>query len=450
MKSAEQLNKPIAIAPLITFRVLFGLIMLISILRFVFNGWIQSQYLAPQFFFSYYGFEWIRPPGVFGIYALFFLMAIAALGITLGAFYRISAVVFFLTFSYVELIDKTNYLNHYYFVSLVSLILVFLPANSKFSLDAWKNRVVKATHIPYWCLLVIQVQLALVYFYAGLAKLNHSWLIEALPLRIWLPPHAHLPVIGFLFEKAWLAYFFSWFGAIYDLSVPFLLFYKKTRKYAYFAVIVFHLVTWLLFPIGVFPFIMIISTLVFFSSEKHDHVLQKIMLFVRRISGVDQRKFSPVATYYPKKEQWIKSLFVLFLCVQLLLPWRYLFYPGDLYWTEQGYRFSWRVMLMEKAGYAIFHIKDPQTGHKWEAYARDYLTPAQEKQMATQPDMILQYAQFLEEKYKKKGIADPEIRVEAYVTLNGQGSRPFIDPSVDLTKVKEGFHHKSWIIPYQK
>ncbi|UII31768.1 HTTM domain-containing protein [Fulvivirga ulvae] len=438
--------KPISIAPLIVFRVLFGFIMFVSVVRFMLNGWVDSQYLMPRFFFSYYGFEWIEPPGEPGIYVLFIIMAIAALFVMAGAFYKISASVFFLIFTYVELIDKTNYLNHYYFVSLVSLVMIFLPAHRHFSLDVLRKPSLHVSKIPYWCILIIQLQLALVYFYAGVAKLNYDWLIEALPLRIWLPPNAHIPVVGFLFEKVWVAYFFSWFGAVYDLSIPFFLFYKRTRSYAYIAVIAFHIFTWLLFPIGMFPFIMILATSIFFSPDFHQGLIKKLSVALQRM-GI-YRAGTPPEYAAPAASKWIMGFFGLFLMVQVMLPWRFALYPGKLFWTEQGYRFSWRVMLMEKAGYVIFHVKDPETGREWEAYAHDYLTPVQEKQMSTQPDMILQYAQFLEQQYIKQGIKDPEIRAEAYVTLNGRGSRLLIDPEVDLTKEQDGFRHKKWILSY--
>ena len=55
---------------------------------------------------------------------------------------------------------------------------------------------------------------------------------------------------------------------------------------------------------------------------------------------------------------------VLFFMLQLVIPFRYLFYPGELFWTEEGYRFSWRVMLMEKSGYAQFKIVDQESG-RW-------------------------------------------------------------------------------------
>jgi hypothetical protein len=135
--------------------------------------------------------------------------------------------------------------------------------------------------------------------------------------------------------------------------------------------------------------------------------------------------------------------------VQLLLPFRCLLYPGKLYWTEEGYRFSWRVMLMEKGGTAFFHVKDPATGKRTEIINSKYLTAFQETQMSTQPDMILQYAHFLAATYQKKGIKGPIVTVESYVTLNGSGSRLYIDTTVNLAGEQETFGHKKWILPFK-
>jgi hypothetical protein len=136
-----------------------------------------------------------------------------------------------------------------------------------------------------------------------------------------------------------------------------------------------------------------------------------------------------------------------FFAVQVLLPFRYLLYPGSLFWTEQGYRFSWRVMLMEKAGHATFRVRDPRTGQESEVNNRHHLTANQEKMMATQPDMLLQYAHYLDASYREQGIPDPEVYADVYVTLNGRGSRRYIDPKRDLSKVSESFAHKDWILP---
>jgi hypothetical protein len=439
------INKPVSIAPLIHFRVLFGLIMFISVVRFVWNGWMKTQYIDPGFHFSYYGFSWISNPGEVGIYLLFIIMAFSALGITLGLFYRISAALFFISFTYVELIDVTNYLNHYYFVSLVAFLMLWMPAHLRFSVDS-KRKGMSMAQIPYGYVLILQLILALVYFYAGLAKLNPEWMMEALPLRIWLPMYSHLPLVGGLMNELWVAYAFSWFGAIYDLSIPFLLFYGRTRPYAFMAVLVFHISTWLLFPIGMFPFIMILATTIFFSPESHQKVLSNLE---NNFTWKGTLKTTSGNTVYKTNYQkLIWSIFALFLIIQLVLPLRAYLYPGKLFWTEQGYRFSWRVMLMEKAGYAIFHIKDKTTGREWEEYANDYLSPMQEKQMSTQPDLILQFVHFLKQSLADQGYNDVEIRAEVYVSLNGGVNRLLVDSNADLTKIKDGFTHKTWILPY--
>ena len=429
-----------SLAPLAVFRILFGLLMLFATLRFWIKGWIYDLYIAPDFHFKYYGFHWVEDlPGNW-MYVVFGIMVLASVGIALGYYYRISATLFFLSFTYVELLDVANYLNHYYFVSLVSFLMIFLPAHRLSSIDVRQGRTVRTLEGNWWYVNIIRLQLAIVYFYAGVAKLNYDWLFHALPLKMWLPAQADVPIIGSFLDYEWIAYFFSWFGAIYDLTIPFFLWNKKTRTVAYITVIAFHILTWMLFPIGVFPWVMIFSTLIFFSDDFH----KKVLHLLKPIFRNTQISASPV-----KLGSMGKVAIYLFITFQILWPWRFLAYPGKLFWTEQGYRLSWRVMLMEKAGYVIYHITDPETGKTGDIYPGDYLTPNQEKQLATQPDLILQFAHFLKKEYQQKGIADPVITAEAYVTLNGSGSRLFIDPTVDLTKVNDSFAAKDWILPYE-
>ncbi len=440
--------------------------MLVSVLRFILRGWVTELYVEPGFYFTFYGFEWVKPLGPAGMNLVFAVMALTALGICLGAFYRISAPLFFLTFTYVELLDKTNYLNHYYFVSLVAFLLVLVPAHRYRSLDILIWPSLKQEKVPRWTIGLFRLQLGMVYFFAGVAKLNSDWLLRAMPLKIWLPAQSHLPVIGGILKFKWAAYLFSWGGALYDLVVPFALSWKKTRWLAYIAVIGFHAITSLLFPIGMFPLIMILSTLIFFSEEFHREVPGRLIRLAGKekrngeatweetISGGESGGTSPLRSDEispPRIGQKIKLAFIgAFLLIQLLLPFRYLLYPGQLFWTEQGYRFSWRVMLMEKAGTATFYIRDPETGRESEVDNAQFLTPNQEKMMSTQPDMILQYAHYLAEKYEERGINQPFVRAEVFVTLNGSGSRPFIDPQVNLAEVEESWGNKTWILPFEK
>ncbi|MHA7057854.1 HTTM domain-containing protein [Aquimarina sp. M1] len=432
-------------APLAVFRIFFGVMMLISIIRFWSYGWIEKLYIKPSFFFSYYGFDFIKPIGIY-TYFIFTLCGVSSIFIAIGFKYRIAIITFFLSFTYIELMDKTTYLNHYYFISILSFLLIFLPANAYYSLDA-KIKKRSFQRIPVWTIDTIKLLLAIVYFYAGLAKLNSDWLLKAMPLKIWLPSKYDIPLIGNLMQQEWVHYAFSFTGAIYDLMIPFLLLYKRTRIFAFVMVVVFHAFTRVLFPIGMFPYVMIIGALMFFDHTIH----HKILHFISRICSIDKTYFDSknVLKLSRTRTKIVTSVLGFFFVIQLLLPFRYVLYPGELFWTEEGYRFSWRVMLMEKAGYANFKIVDKETGTRFYVDNDDFLTPFQQKQMATQPDFILEYAHYLKTHFENQGHKNIQVFVESYVALNGRLSSQYIDPNVDLGKQKESFKHKMWIIPFK-
>lgn len=420
----ELLNSPSPFAPLIFFRFAFGIMMFLSLLRFAANGWIDALYIQPKFYFTYYGFEWIKPLGATGMYAVFAVMMLASLFVAFGFFYRISIITFFLLFTYVELIDKTNYLNHYYFISLLSFLMCFLPSNLN---NSKSQRVF---------VFLIQLQMAIVYFFAGIAKINSDWLLHAMPLKIWLATKADLPLIGNLLTEEWVAYAFSWGGMLFDVSIAFFLFNRKTVWYAYAVVLVFHTLTAILFPgIGMFPYIMMVCATIFLPASFHERVL-KILDFKFQKSDYNSSVKPEFITHH-------SSLITLFLSsfflLQIALPFRYLLYPENLFWHEQGYRFSWRVMLMEKAGTVFFTVKNAE-GKLMEVNNRQLLTMQQEKQMSTQPDMILQFAHHLATVYSSK-----EVYAETYVCLNGRASQLLIDPKQNLCEVKDGFENKIWI-----
>ena len=443
----KYIKAPMEAAPLAVFRIFFGFMMLFSIIRFWANGWIDKLYIQPKFFFSYYGFDWVKPLGSY-TYGIFFICGLAALFVALGYRYRISIVIFFLSFTYIELMDKTTYLNHYYFISILSFLMIFLPANTYFSVDAWKNKNKAFQYIPAWTVNSIKLLLGIVYFYAGLAKLNSDWLFRAMPLKIWLPSKFDIPFIGGLLGQEWVQYAFSWSGALYDLAIPFLLLVKRTRPYAFLLVIIFHVLTRVLFPIGMFPYIMIVSALIFFDADIHQRMLNGVAkifkIEVGRFRNSMEFKYLP-----PLRRELVLGVISIFFIIQLTFPFRYLLYPGELFWTEEGYRFSWRVMLMEKTGYAQFKIVNGDTGRWFYVDNSDFLTPFQEKQMAFQPDFILEYAHFLKNHFEKDGHKSVEVYVDCKVSLNGRLSTQFIDPKIDLTSQKESFLHKNWITPFK-
>tara|TARA_B110000116_G_scaffold105740_1_gene92089 strand:+ start:50 stop:1468 length:1419 start_codon:yes stop_codon:yes gene_type:complete len=438
-------------APLAVFRIFFGILMFISIVRFWLNGWIKTLYIDPKFHFNYYGFSWITDFEEY-TYILFFICGLSSLLISLGYKYRISIIIFFLSFTYIELIDKTTYLNHYYFVSSISFLMCFLPLNCYYSLDSYfSNKSYKK--VRKWTIDSMKLMLCIVYFYAGIAKVNSEWLLKAMPLSIWLPSKYDLPIIGQnIMQEQWVHYFMSWGGMFYDLLIPFLLIYKRTRLFAFVLVVFFHAFTKILFPIGMFPYIMIVASLIFFDPKTHQNILNKITILINYITVLflfKLRKRVILINTPIKRNKLNLNIVAIFFALQVLLPLRYSLYPGELFWNEEGYRFSWRVMLIEKRGYSNFRIVDSISKKYFYVQNDDFLTSYQEKQMSFQPDFILEYAHYLGDHFKSQGHENLQVFVDSHVALNGRSSTRFVNPEVDLYSQKESFKHKTWVIPFK-
>jgi hypothetical protein len=448
---SDFLFREVSITPLIAFRIVIGFLFLFSTVRFVSNGWVKQLYIDPPFHFTYLGFDWVHPLPNNWMYLPFICLIVASLGIIFGAFYRFSTVLFFLAFTYVELLDKSYYLNHYYFVSIIAFLLIWLPAHAQFSVDAKRNPAIQRTTIPQWPIFILRFQLGIVYCFAGIAKLNSDWLLEAQPLRMWLQAFRDLPLVGNLLATSWIAFVFSWVSCFYDLTIPFFLSRNRTRSIAYIFVVVFHILTWLLFPIGVFPWVMIFSTLIFFPASFHAKWLNPLQRWFHWKSNPSELKTA--------SSKWIIACLSIFLIIQLLVPFRYLLYPNNLFWHEEGFRFSWRVMLMEKKGYATFYVEDRTTRKSIEITNSDYLSPQQIDQMSRQPDMILQFAHFLGEKYadttlhygsKSVHLSRPRVSADVYVTLNGRPNQHFVSRETDLMQEEYNLKHRKWILPLEK
>jgi len=465
-----RLMHPGSNAPLVTFRVAFGALMLFSILRFWHRGWIETQYLEPVYFFHYEGLDWIRPLSEGNMYIIFTILALSAVGITIGLFYRVSTITFFFLFTWCELIDKTNYLNHYYFVSIIALLLIFSPAHRRFSIDVLLGLTRRESSCHSFYRYLFMLQLSLVYFYAGLAKVNADWLFQAQPLTTWLRDKEHLPLIGSLLSLPFTPWLFSWFGCLYDLTISYFLLKRRTVYYAWIAVVIFHILTWVLFPIGIFPWVMITSTAIFFPLEFHEKVVSALQRFCSfstvepepariQFAGIDtdehantKRKSNidlPASeleslSIKPSVFFGLLPFLTIFFVLQLLLPLRHLAFPGDVLWYEEGFRFSWRVMLVEKSGEIWFRIHDKTSGREMIAEPSSDLSPQQQKQMSFQPDMILQYAHHLGSKIRREGY-DPEIYAESYVSFNGRESQRYVREDIDLLQVSSGMSRTLWM-----
>jgi vitamin K-dependent gamma-carboxylase len=412
-------------ASLVVLRIAVGLLLFVSATRFVARGWVEELLLAPSFHFHYWGFSWVGEPSPWQVYSLFAVLAGSALALAAGVHTRLSAGVALLAFTWIELIDLTYYLNHYWFLTCLLATFVLIAPRSEGD-----------GRVPVWKLALVRTQVGMVYVYAGIAKLGSDWLIHAQPLDIWLARHADLPVIGPWLDEPWLAHAASWSGALFDLLIVPALLWSRTRAWAFAAVVGFHVATGLLFPIGMFPWFMIAGATILFPPEWPRRWLAPG-------SQLDRPK--PV---HRRVERTLGGIAAGLLLVQLILPWRTLLYPGSSLWHEQGYRYGYRVMLVEKAGMVEFRVRDRTTGRQWRVDPADELTALQARMLSTQPDLILQYAQHLRARFEHElPGSEIEVRVDAFVSLHCREHRRLIDPDVDLAREHDTLAPKPWILP---
>ena len=437
---------PVSPASAAAFRVLFGLLGLVAVVRFAALGWIGELYVEPEHHFTYPGFWWVRPWPGWGMDALFSLVALGSVGIALGLWYRASSALFFLAFTYVELIDKTTYLNHYYWVSLTALLMIFLPLHRRWSLDALRRPGLRADVIPRGVVWLLRAQVGVVYVFAGVAKLNADWLFEAMPLRIWLHQSGGIALVGPLLAEPWVAYAMSWAGAAFDLTIVGWLLWRRSRPFAYAVLTAFHLVTWVLFPIGMFPWLMMAGALVFFSPGWPRNAGGAVAGMLRP-GAAPPTPVAPAPAAFARPSLLVSAAVVLLVLAHLAVPLRHLAYPGNVRWNEDGYRFSWRVLLTEKAGFVRFRVSDPVGGGTWLVEPEAYLTPQQAERMAVQPDMILQTAHIVAEDFRDRGRGAVEVRADAFAAFNGEPYRRLIDADVDLAAVRPTVWSKWWVEP---
>jgi vitamin K-dependent gamma-carboxylase len=426
--------RPIDIASLAAFRIVFGTVMCLGIVRFLATGWIDAMYVEPRWFFTYPGFGWVQPWPSWGMYAHYVVLAALAAAIAVGALYRVAIVVFVVGFAYTQLIDVTNYLNHHYLVVLLGGLLAVLPAHAAWSVDARRRPAIRRATIPAWMLWLVRFQVGVVYVFAGLAKAKLDWLGYGQPLNLWLAARTETPLLGGLFGQRWVALAMAWAGFLFDTTIVVWLSWRRTRLVAYAAVIVFHGLTGYLFNIGMFPIIMTSSALIFFSPS-----------WPRRLLGP---RLGPPPEPRPQARpppRPVVAVIALHVALQIALPLRHLIYPGEILWNEDGMRFAWHVLIREKHGSTTF-VAGFADGKQLEIPPGAYLTARQDREMSGQPDLILQLAHAIGRDLHARGYHDFQLRARTSVSLNGRAPRPMIDPTVDLMTLRD-LGPRSWVLP---
>eukprot|EP00964_Phaeocystis_antarctica_P053309 scaffold31278_cov74-Phaeocystis_antarctica.AAC.6 len=185
-----------------------------------------------------------------------------------------ATVTLFVTFTWIFLVCESNHNNHYILICHVTFVFSAIDWGRWGSLDsllaAWRRRRSGGgdadVTVPYWHLLLAQLLFSIPYAFGAVAKLNEDWMLRAQPLKMWLAPHSH--------HTAWVPFGFgdsplfpwaiAWGGFAFDLCIVPLLHLHVTRyTLAFPSAIAFNISNKMMFNIGVFPYAMLASLVLF-------------------------------------------------------------------------------------------------------------------------------------------------------------------------------------------
>lgn len=434
---------------LAVYRVGFGLVMCWWAVEYLRHGVPFFNYTVVPYQFSYYGFSWVQPwdfaltiGGLTfdGMTLHFIALAILSLMIASGLCFRVAATLFGLGYAYWFLLDKCFYLNHYYLGTILSLMMPLLPAHRSFSIDAWRRPKLRSTTVPAWTLWLLRFQFGIPYFFGGIAKINADWL-RGQPMRTTLSYMTEHPwVANFPFDREVMVQFICWGGLVFDLSIVPLLLYRKTRVLGYVLACMFHVSNHFLWNIGIFPWLMIVATTVYFAPDWP----RRLLRWGSKAAADASAHIAP--TQLSWKQKTIFGVLCTWVLIQVLVPLRVFVMPGNPSWSEYTHHFSWHMLLRAKVTGLRVYGTDPKTGRSGTIDLREYMSQRQLRVVGRDPKMIHQLCQFISKDLESKGYEDIELRVLALASLNGRRPQLLIDPTVDLAKEPRDLGYPDWII----
>lgn len=431
----RRLHIPIDNAPLIIFRMFFGFLLFAETFGAILTGWVRKVMVEPDFTFSHIGMEWLQPLPGSGMYFYFVAMSILGLMVMIGFKYRLALAGFTIMWAGVYFMQKESYNNHYYLLLLICIIMLLLPAHRYASADVRINPALRRLSMPQWCSWVLILQISIVYLFAVISKLYPQWLDGTFIKTLYERP-SHPQFLQPLFHNHIFHLFISYAGILFDLLIVPLLFWKRTRTIAFICAIIFHLFNAVILQIGIFPFFALAFTVFFYPPER----IRAVFLKKKPQMTTENIEFND--------RTLLLYFFVPYFILQMALPLRHHFIKGDVLWTEEGHRLSWRMMLRHRNGYAHFKVVDKTTGHVYPYTGFNTLSPKQQSLASTRPDGIWQMAQRIKNDYQKQGI-DVQVFVNSSVSINNGPYRQLIDPDTDLGTAKwDYFWHNDWVLLY--
>ena len=428
-------NSPL---PLGLFRIFLGIILFIQTFSFIQSDFVLENLFNTEIQFKFSLFESLSVLPFPATKFLMLLMLASTVFIAIGRSFKIACGFYFLSFTYFWLLDKSYFNNHYYFISLLTFLLLFTNA------DAWGgSKSKKRETIPYWHPFILKAQIFLVFFIAGINKINPYWLLEHQPMKHILETKASVSSIPWV-SSEFIIGFMSWGGMLFDLFIIPLIWYKKTRKYAFIVYVLFNLINFWLFhnigEIGIFPFLLLACAILFIDVE-----------FLKRKFKFLGKKKTQAKKNTSKDNKRILTLISIYFLIQLIIPFRHYLYTDYVDWTGEGQRFSWRMKIMYKASDIKFFLYDSTTQNKMEINYRSFLTAKQYTNLIYYPDFIPTLAKYIKNEGIKKGFTDTKVVADFNIGFMGHPFQSIVNPNTDLSELNcSTIKHSKWINSLKK
>nr|XP_022319496.1 vitamin K-dependent gamma-carboxylase-like [Crassostrea virginica]XP_022319497.1 vitamin K-dependent gamma-carboxylase-like [Crassostrea virginica] len=408
------------------------------------------------------------------MYIIYLIMFIGALGIALGLFYRISCLLFSIPYWYIILLDKTSWNNHSYLYGLLGILLMIVDGNRCWSLDGLISKSINNSHVPFWNYFICRTQIFLVYFLAGLKKLDQDWITGYSMQRLsrnWVFDPFRL-----LLTDDQIDLFIVHLGGLtIDMFGGILLLFDKTRPIALFLLASFHFMNSTMFSIGMFPYAMLATLPLFCAFDWPRKVIPNLTKFFRLpvLTGTEIQSSSHCIyskeeikperhsqtdkvcvnskTPPPTAPSLVHKLGVGFtlihIAIQLFLPYSHGITKGYNNWTNGLYGYSWDMMVHSWTTQHIrLSYRDKITGKE------GYLDPnafadGAGRRWSSHGDMVVQYAHCVADILKNYNMS-VELYFDIWKSMNKRFQQRMFDPRVNIMDVEwSPFKEVSFAMP---
>lgn len=442
-KYSTTLFEPVNATGIDAFRRIFAFFLIIQIYSFYSANIINYTFVLNQIRIPFDFAAWIPLlPGKMMNLVLFveFIGAVLLFSIKYA---RIGALIYLISFGYLLMVDVSYYNNHFYFILLLCLFFVFYNP----------LKIGTTLFIPKILLNLFKFQVIVVYFFAGVVKLNTDWLINLEPMG------EIMRSTGFHWNKPML-YFYAYAGTIFDLFIGFALLFPKLLKPAIILNILFHLSNFIMFEsgqnqdIGIFPFLMISTNLLFINADKLQNWLAKNIPFLSIKANAEKKSKTSSAIVFDlstNQKKWTINFVVFYILIQLFLPFRHFLIRGDVDWTSEGFYFAWRLKVRSKTSSVVIKLKDGPNSELMIVNPYNFLNTLQYKAVCDNPAAMHSFMQQLKNKASGLGMKQPLFYLTWYSSMNGHSKQLMMDSTLEFGSLKHKIFGKDeWILPFNK